>query len=60
MVAYCDGHTKFLRDDISYLTYQQLLTSDGRKCVDPRDWKNVGAPIDTFRNAPPLSEADYE
>jgi prepilin-type processing-associated H-X9-DG protein len=62
-VAFCDGHTEFLRDDIDYVVYQQLVTTDGRKCVDPRDHTanlNPGEPIHTFRNAPPLTEDDYQ
>ncbi len=34
-VAFCDGHGMFLRDDIDYVVYQQLMTPNGRKCVDP-------------------------
>ena len=33
-VAFCDGHGDFLRDDIDYAVYQQLMTPWGRKCVD--------------------------
>ena len=61
-VVFCDGHTLFLADSIDYTVYQQLLTPNGRKCVDPRDHKlnlNQGEPIYTFRNTPPLSEQDY-
>ncbi len=61
-VAYCDGHSGFLRDDIDYVVYQQLMTPNGRKCVDPADHTN-GLPngvIATFRNAPPLAEKDYQ
>jgi prepilin-type processing-associated H-X9-DG protein len=65
-VAFCDGHTEFLRDDIDYVIYQQLLTTNGRHCVDPRD-HNAGVkppapahPIYKFRTAPPLSEKDYQ
>jgi prepilin-type processing-associated H-X9-DG protein len=62
-VVFCDGHTQFLPDSIDYTVYQQLLTPNGRKCVDPRDHKanlNPGEPIHAFRNAPPLSEQDYQ
>jgi prepilin-type processing-associated H-X9-DG protein len=65
-VTFCDSHTDFLRDDIDYVVYQQLLTSNGRKCVDPRD-HNAGVkppdsthPIYKFRAAPPLSERSYQ
>jgi prepilin-type processing-associated H-X9-DG protein len=65
-VAFCDGHGDFLRDDIDYTIYQQLMTPWGRKCVDPAD-HNAGVnpvstthPIYKFRNAPPLAEKDYK
>jgi prepilin-type processing-associated H-X9-DG protein len=65
-VAFCDGHTDFLRDDVEYVVYQQLLTANGKKCVDPRD-HNAGVkppdpahPIYKFRTAPPLSEDDFQ
>jgi prepilin-type processing-associated H-X9-DG protein len=62
-IVFCDGHTQFLADSIDYIVYQQLLTANGRKCVDPRDNManlNAGEPIHTFRNAPPLSADDYQ
>jgi prepilin-type N-terminal cleavage/methylation domain-containing protein/prepilin-type processing-associated H-X9-DG protein len=60
-VAFCDGHTGFLRDNIDYIVYQQLMTPNGRKCVDPTDHDLVqGTAIEAFRNAPPLSEDDYQ
>jgi prepilin-type N-terminal cleavage/methylation domain-containing protein/prepilin-type processing-associated H-X9-DG protein len=30
IVAFCDRHVHFLRDDIDYLTYQHLMTPDSR------------------------------
>lgn len=65
-VVFCEGNGRFLREDIDYIVYQQLLTSNGRKCVDPTDWDNGVNPIDTnspiymFRTAAPLSDADYQ
>ena len=60
-VTYCDGHGGFLRDDIDYIVYQQLMTPNGRKCVDPTNHNLVqGTPIEVFRTAPPLSEDDYQ
>ncbi len=62
-VAFCDGHGEFLRDDIDYKVYQQLMTPNGRKCVDPADHnKDIAAnqSIYLFRNAPPLAEKDYK
>jgi prepilin-type processing-associated H-X9-DG protein len=65
-IAFCDTHTEFVREDIDYVVYQQLLTVNGKKCVDPRD-HNAGVkpplpshPIYKFRNAPPLSEQSYQ
>jgi prepilin-type N-terminal cleavage/methylation domain-containing protein/prepilin-type processing-associated H-X9-DG protein len=62
-VAYADGHTGYVREDIDYTVYQRLLTSNSKKCVDPLDWTdNLGAgePIDVFRKAPVLTESDYQ
>jgi prepilin-type processing-associated H-X9-DG protein len=59
-VAYCDGHSTYLRDDIDYIVYVQLMTPNGRKCVDPTAWTPVVAPITTYRAAPPLSEKDIQ
>jgi prepilin-type processing-associated H-X9-DG protein len=65
-VAFCDGHTDFLRDDVEYVVYQQLLTANGKKCVDPRDHDagvkppDPAHPIYKFRTAPPLSEDDHQ
>lgn len=63
VVAFCDGHVEFLREDIDYLTYQRLLTASGRKCEDPRDHmsdsESVGTAIEWFRTAQPLTEKDF-
>jgi prepilin-type N-terminal cleavage/methylation domain-containing protein/prepilin-type processing-associated H-X9-DG protein len=61
-VVFADTHTQFLRDDIDYLVYQRLLTSNGKKCVDPVQWTPVNdpSPINTFRKAPVLTESDYQ
>jgi prepilin-type processing-associated H-X9-DG protein/prepilin-type N-terminal cleavage/methylation domain-containing protein len=62
-VAFCDGHGDFLRDDIDYTVYQQLMTPWGRKCVDPADHNNgtaSGGTIYKFRNGPPLAEKDWK
>jgi prepilin-type N-terminal cleavage/methylation domain-containing protein/prepilin-type processing-associated H-X9-DG protein len=63
--AFCDAHVEFLREDIDYVVYQQLLTADGKNCVDPRNHdagvnpRDPAHQIDRFRTAPPLSEEDY-
>jgi prepilin-type processing-associated H-X9-DG protein len=67
-VVFCDGHGSFMREDIDYTVYQQLLTSNGRKCDDPANPRHPtrtqdlpnSDPIKNFRNAPPLAEGDYE
>jgi prepilin-type processing-associated H-X9-DG protein/prepilin-type N-terminal cleavage/methylation domain-containing protein len=66
-VAYCDGHSDFLRDDIDYAVYQQLMTPWGRKCDDPASHRGPNTaglsatdPIKLFRNAAPLSEKDFK
>lgn len=64
-VAYCDGHTQFLREDIDYTVYQSLMTARGAKCVDPENHKRGVEPLDpshpihAFRLEPPLSEQDF-
>jgi len=62
VVAFCDGHVEFLRSDINYLTYQRLLTSSGRKCVNPADWESQlgdGQTMYQFQRAAPLTEKDF-
>ncbi len=62
-VAFCDGHGTFMKKDIDYIVYQQLLTAKGSKCVDPEDHTNglsPGEAIYEFRRAAPLSEQDFQ
>jgi prepilin-type N-terminal cleavage/methylation domain-containing protein/prepilin-type processing-associated H-X9-DG protein len=59
-VVFCDGHGGFVREDIDYKIYQQLLTSQGRKCVDPTGATATQTDIEEFQAAPPLAEGDYE
>ena len=47
-VVFADNHTKFLRDDISYRTYTQLITPYNRKSDAPILKKYI------------LDDADYE
>ncbi len=58
-VAFCDGHGMYLRDDIDYVVYQQLMTPKGRKCVNPADHTDDGPAMRGFRTAPPLAEKDF-
>jgi prepilin-type N-terminal cleavage/methylation domain-containing protein/prepilin-type processing-associated H-X9-DG protein len=58
-VAFCDGHGMFLRDDIDYIVYVQLMTPEGRKAVNPANKADNGPAMTAFRNAPPLAEKDY-
>jgi prepilin-type N-terminal cleavage/methylation domain-containing protein/prepilin-type processing-associated H-X9-DG protein len=57
-VVFADGHGSSLRPDLDYIVYQQLLTTNGRKCVDPTNWKDTSV-TSTFRNAPPPKQADF-
>jgi prepilin-type N-terminal cleavage/methylation domain-containing protein/prepilin-type processing-associated H-X9-DG protein len=59
-VIFCDGSGQWLRDDIEYRVYQQLLTSNGKKCVSPVDHTMINGAINAFRTAPPLSSDDYQ
>ena len=59
VVAFCDGHVGFLRETIDYSVYQRLLTSNGRKCVDPQNHNDLSK-VNVFRALPPLSERDIE
>lgn len=54
---FCDGHGQFVRDNIDYIVYQQLMTTDGRKCVDPSGTQT--AAIQVFQAAPPLAEGSF-
>ncbi len=58
-VAFCDGHGQFLRDTIDYVVYQQLMTPNGRKCVNPADHTDQGPAMTAFWTAPPLAEKDF-
>jgi len=60
-VIFADHHGTSLNPDLDYVVYQQLLTSHGRKCLDPADHTTAGSdPILTFRTAPPLSQSDFD
>ena len=56
----CDGAGKWLAGDVDYIVYQQLLTPNGKKCVDPIAWEPVSQAINAFRTAPPLSDNVFQ
>lgn len=58
-VVFADGHGASLHPELDYVTYQQLLTTNGHKCVDPTNWNDTSV-ISKFRSAPPLSEANFQ
>ena len=41
MVLFCDGHTRFITEDIDYGVYCLLMTPDGRECNAPGQTKLV-------------------
>lgn len=64
-VVFLDGHATSITPEIDYTVYQQLLTSNGRKCEDPAMHRGMDTaalpatdPIKVFRLAPPVSESD--
>jgi prepilin-type N-terminal cleavage/methylation domain-containing protein len=59
-VVTCEGAGKWLAGDIDYIVYQQLLTANGKKCVDPIAHEPVQQVIQTFRTAPPLSDDVFQ
>ncbi|MEM1305064.1 MAG: DUF1559 domain-containing protein, partial [Planctomycetota bacterium] len=60
-VVYADSHAGSLNADLDYIVYQQLMTTKGRRCVDPVDHTNTAdEPMVSYRNAPPISEADFQ
>jgi prepilin-type N-terminal cleavage/methylation domain-containing protein/prepilin-type processing-associated H-X9-DG protein len=58
-VWFCDNHGHYLRDDIDYVVYQQLMTPNGRKSVNPANHADNGTSMTRFQTAPPLAEKDY-
>ncbi len=61
-VIYVDHHGGSLNPDIDYVVYQQLLTAQGSKCVDPQDPLANPQPdaVRIYRTAPPISASDVE
>jgi prepilin-type N-terminal cleavage/methylation domain-containing protein/prepilin-type processing-associated H-X9-DG protein len=61
-VIFADGHGRAIEPSIDYLVYQQLMTPNGAKCVDPTDWTSgltkPNGTIYQFRSAAPIAEKD--
>lgn len=60
-VIYADNHAGTLSPEIDYVVFQQIMTPNGRDCVNPVDWTADtanGEPIDVFRRSTPVSESD--
>jgi len=57
-VIFADSHGRSLDPAIDYVVYQQLMTPNGAKCVDPAN--PPGDAILLYQTAPPLSESDYQ
>jgi prepilin-type N-terminal cleavage/methylation domain-containing protein/prepilin-type processing-associated H-X9-DG protein len=56
---FADGHGRAIEPTIDYLVYQQLMTPNGAKCVNPTNWTvSLGDTIDQFRKAAPIAEKD--
>ena len=58
-VIFADSHGDALDPKLDYIVYQQLLTTNDSKCVDPESHTPISPAINTFRKAPPLSEKDF-
>jgi prepilin-type N-terminal cleavage/methylation domain-containing protein len=61
IAAFCDGHTQEIAESIDYKVYQQLMTPNGQKAVDPETGQLVEDLLpgtDSFM-LPPLSEGQY-
>jgi prepilin-type N-terminal cleavage/methylation domain-containing protein len=61
IAAFCDGHTQEISESVDYKVYQQLMTPNGQKAVDPEKGQLVEDLLpgtDSFM-LPPLSEGQY-
>jgi hypothetical protein len=62
VVAFCEGNTKEVSQDIDYRVYQQLMTPNGAKCVWTQDPPQTSNMPPAFFNADPtlqLKDGDY-
>jgi len=50
-VAYCDGHTQFLRDDIDYTVYRQMMTPYGGQATQTDGTASVARNDALFNDA---------
>ena len=69
--VFAGGNTRSIREDIDYTVYQQLMTPNGRRSVDPKGQQECdkspydiqanppSPPIQRFRNGGALSDSDY-
>jgi prepilin-type N-terminal cleavage/methylation domain-containing protein/prepilin-type processing-associated H-X9-DG protein len=60
-VVFVDGHGDAIEPAIDYVVYQQLLSANGKKSVDPTTDPTdpPGKAIQAYRTAPPLSDNSY-
>jgi hypothetical protein len=56
VAAFCDGHTRILRNDIEYRAYQQLMTPDGATAATVDDPRNHLTEFMVL----PLRDSDYD
>ncbi len=58
MVVMADGSTKFVADSIRYDIYCRLMTSNGRRTLDPDQNNNPGMPYPNWQITP-IQAGDY-
>lgn len=62
VVAFCEGNTREINQNIDYRVYQQLMTPNGSKCVWTQDPPKTANMPPAFFNADPtlqLKDSDY-
>jgi prepilin-type N-terminal cleavage/methylation domain-containing protein len=57
-VMFAGNNVRAIEPNIDYLVYQQLMTPNGTKCVNPTNWLDNGTATTTFRTSPPVAEKD--
>ncbi|MCE9527958.1 MAG: DUF1559 domain-containing protein [Planctomycetales bacterium] len=58
LVVMADGSTKFIADSIRYDVYCRLMSSNGRRTLDPDQNNNPGTPYPVWQNTP-IQAGDY-